>query len=268
MRTSRLALALLFTIPASSQADSLFGSDWAAGRDMPRAFGVGIDYFNMDQALELDSLSFVAPPGAPFPPTIDPSLIRADNDIENFDLKVDVWLLPFLNVFGIYGRIDGQTGVDLAGLNLGLPPGVDRFNINYDGDVFGGGIVLVYGGERWFGSVTATFTDTDLSGDFQSTVQASTIQPRIGLRTDRNIEVWLGGYIIDADESHTGTVNLDLGFGLGIIPIDFAADLSQKTRFNPSVGLHMSLDNGWEATVEVGGGDRTTALGNITYRFE
>lgn len=268
MKASRLVLVLLFAIPSGSQADSLFGKDWAAGRALPRGFGIGVDYFHLGQALELDSLSFVAPPGAPFPPGVDPALIAAETDLETFDLKVDVWLLPFLNVFGIYGRIDGQTGVDLSRLNLGLPPGVDQFNINYDGDVFGGGIVLAVGGERWFGSITATFTDTDLSGDFQSSVQAATIQPRIGLRTDQNIEVWLGGYIIDVDETHSGTINLDLGFGLGIIPIDFAADLSQKTGFNPSIGLHMGRENGWEATVEVGGGDRTTALGNITYRFE
>lgn len=270
MRTGRLALALalLFATPVTSQADSLFGKDWAAGADMPRAFGIGVDYFNMDQAYVLDRLTFVAPPGAPFPPSVDPSLVRADNDIRNVDLKVDVWLFPFLNVFGVYGQVDGKTDVDLAGLNLGLPPGADRFNINYDGNVYGGGVVLAVGGDRWFGSVTATFTDTDLSGDFQSSVSATTIQPRIGIRAVENIEVWLGGYFIDAEETHTGTIDLDLGFGLPIIPIDFATELSQESDFNASVGMHMGLDNGWEATVEVGGGDRTTALGNITYRFE
>lgn len=268
MRILQLALFVIAAIPAFSQADPLFGRDWAAGADMPKAFGIGIDYFNMDQPYKLNSLTFVAPPGAPFPPSVDPSLINADNDIENFDLKVDVWLLPFLNVFGIYGQIDGQTAVDLSGLNLGLPPGADRFNINYDGDVFGGGVVLAVGGDRWFGSVTATFTDTDLSGDFQSSVSATTIQPRIGMRANANVNVWVGGYIIDADESHSGTINIDLGFGIPVIPIDFAVDLSQETDFNPSVGVHMALDNGWEATVEVGGGNRSTALGNITYRFE
>ena len=268
MRILKPVLLVLVACPFTSQADSLFGHDWAAGAGLPRAFGIGVDYFNMDQPYQLDSLAFVAPPGAPFPPSVDPSLINADNDIEHFDIKVDVWLLPFLNVFGIYGQIDGQTAVDLSGLNLGLPPGADRFNINYDGDVFGGGVVVAIGGDRWFGSVTATFTDTDLSGDFNSSVSATTIQPRVGVRASQNVDMWVGGYIIDAEESHSGVVNIDLGFGIPVIPVDFAVDLSQESEFNPSVGMRMALDNGWEATVEVGGGDRTTALGNITWRFE
>jgi hypothetical protein len=30
----------------------------------------------------------------------------------------------------------------------------------------------------------------------------------------------------------------------------------------------MMLSEGWEATVEVGAGDRRTMLANVTYRFE
>jgi len=268
VRIRNLAFAAVALLPVCTHAESLFGRDWAAGVETPKTFGIGIDYFNMDQPYKLDSLTFVAPPGAPFPPTVDPSLINADNEIENFDLKVDVWLLPFLNVFGIYGQIDGQTAVNLSALNLGLPPGTDRFDINYDGDVYGGGILLAAGGDRWFGSVTATFTDTDLTGDFQSSVSATTIQPRVGVRAGNNVDIWVGGYIIDADESHAGVVNIDLGFGIPVIPVDFAVDLSQKNDFNPSVGVHLALANGLEAAVEVGGGDRTTALGNVTWRFE
>lgn len=266
MKNRMLPIMIALFLPAVATAEPLFGKGMAGDADMPRTFGIGIDYFHLGQPYQLDALTFSAPPGAPIPPVTDPSVIGADSDLRNVDLKVDVWLLPFLNVFGIYGRIEGDTNVDLSA--VGLPPDVAQVVIDYDGDVYGGGFTLAVGGERWFGSVTTTFTDTDLTGDFVSSVKATTIQPRIGLRTGYDIDVWLGGYIIDAEETHSGTVNLDIGFGFGIIPIDFGVDLSQKEDFNPSLGMRMSLESGWEATVEVGGGDRNTALANISYRFE
>ncbi len=266
-----MALVVLL-LPLSAQADALFGNDMAGDRNLPRTWGIGIDYFSMDQPYQIDSLSF-------FPPVLpitDPSLLDVNNEIDHIDLKIDVWVLPFLNLFGIYGQIDGDTTIDLSSLGLPLPPDVRTLRIGYDGDVYGGGAVLAFGGDKWFGSVTATFTDTSIGGDFNSSVEATTIQPRIGLRFGDHTEVWIGGYFIDAEEKHNGIFIVDLGPiiappGSGIPrPVDLAFDvvLSQAEDFNFSVGTHMMLNDAWEATIEVGGGDRRTVLANLTYRFD
>jgi hypothetical protein len=257
-----VALAL----PMSAQADALFGNDMAGDRKLPRTWGIGIDYFSMDQPYQIDSLTFT-----PVLPIGDPTLLPVNNDIEHVDLKIDVWVLPFLNLFGIYGQIDGETAVDLSGTGLPLPPNARTLIVDYDGDVYGGGAVLAFGGDKWFGSVTATFTDTSLGGDINSTVKASTIQPRVGLRFGDHTEVWIGGYYIDAEESHNGTIIVDLGplIPPGVpFPLDFDVDLSQAEDFNFSVGTHMMLSDSWETTIEVGGGDRRTVLANLTYRFD
>ncbi len=266
-----MALAAL-ALPFSAQADALFGNDMAGDRKLPRTWGIGIDYFSMDQPYQIDTLSF----SPPVLPITDPSLLGVNNEIDHVDLKIDVWVLPFLNLFGIYGQIDGDTTVDLSSLGLPLPPDVQVLTVAYDGDVYGGGAVLAFGGDKWFASVTATFTDTSLGGDFNSSVTASTIQPRIGLRFGDHTEVWIGGYYIDAEETHSGIFSLDLGPiiappGSGIPrPVDLAFDveLSQAEDFNFSVGTHMMLTDAWEATIEVGGGDRRTVLANLTYRFD
>ena len=265
---------LILVLPVSGMADPLFGKEMAGDRNLPRAFGIGIDYFNMDQPYQIDSLSFTPPPTFPLPPITNLNAIVIDSEIENVDLKLDLWVLPFLNVFGVYGRIDGQTTVDLSNTGVPLPPNFQMLNITYDGDVYGGGVVLVVGGDKWFASLTGTFTDTNLSGSFNSTVEATAIQPRIGIRASETTEVWIGGYFIDAEESHSGTINLDLGLFVppGVppgtqIPIVFAVDLSQQEDFNFSLGLHSMFSEHWEATVEVGGGDRNTVLANMTYRF-
>jgi len=267
MKFIKYVVALLLSLPVLGQADSLFGSDLAGDRKLPKIFGIGVDYFSLDQPFQIDRLS-ISTLVPILPPNLDPALIGTDSEVTHGDLKIDVWLLPFLNVFAIYGQIDGETIVDLSNIGVPLPPEVSRLAIDYDGDVYGGGLVLVVGGDRWFASVTGTFTETSLSGDFNSSVQATTIQPRVGLRFGDESEFWIGGYFIDAEESHAGTAILDLGPLIGVVPIDFDVKLSQKQDFSLSFGTHMMLSHSWEATIEVGAGDRDTAPANLTYRFE
>ncbi len=265
-----LAMAVL-ALPLSSYADALFANGLAGDRKLPRTWGIGVDYFTMRQPYQIDEL-IVSPPVLPI---TDPSILPVDNQITHTDIHIDVWVTPFLNVFGIYGRIDGETTIDLGVLGLPLPPNVNSLLVDYDGDVYGGGIVLAVGGDSWFASVTGTFTDTSLEGDFKSSVQATTIQPRLGLRFDDHTEFWVGGYFVDATEKHSGTLSIDFGPIIappgGPIPrpidLDFAVELSQEEDFNPSIGMHMMMSDAWETTVEVGGGDRRTVLVNFTYRF-
>ncbi len=49
MKTKNLLLMLILVIPASGLTDPLVGKGMAGDRNLPRAFGIGIDYFNMDQ---------------------------------------------------------------------------------------------------------------------------------------------------------------------------------------------------------------------------
>ena len=221
MKIKDLLLVLTLVLPVSGQADPLFGKEMAGDRKLPRTFGIGIDYFSMDQPYQINSLGFDVPMSVPLPPITNVSAIVVENEITSVDIKFDVWLLPFLNVFAVYGQIDGETVVDLSNVGALLPPQLQTVSIDYDGDVYGGGLVVAVGGDRWFASLTGTFTDTSLSGAFQSSVEATAIQPRLGLRAGENTEVWIGGYFFDAQESHSGTINLDLGpLGPGVpIPI-------------------------------------------------
>lgn len=271
MKNNNILVVAVLLLPLSVQADALWGNDMAGDAKLPRTWGIGIDYFSMDQPYQLDSLSF----SPPVLPITDPGALPISNDIRHTDLKFDVWLFPFMNVFGIYGRISGDTNIDLSVLGLPLPPATNSLVVDYDGDVFGGGITLAVGGEHWFASITGTVTDTDLGGDFNSTVDAVTIQPRIGARFGDHTEFWIGGYFIDAEEKHNGTIALDLGPLIPLPPplmspvdLDFAVDLSQAEDFNLSFGTHMMLNDAWETTIEVGVGDRSTVLANVTYRFE
>ena len=106
MTKLRLGVLAFLALPLASQADALFGNKMVGDRKLPRTFGIGIDYFNMRQPYALDGLTLIdtgpvdVDLGAILLP--DPSIVPIDNEIRHTDLKLDGWVLPFLNIFRIY----------------------------------------------------------------------------------------------------------------------------------------------------------------------
>ncbi|HLF29879.1 MAG TPA: hypothetical protein VI566_02490 [Xanthomonadales bacterium] len=256
----RIVVALFLVLPLGALADSgpLFMKHLLGEREFYEPWGVGVDFYTMDQPYKIKSLQFDLP-GVSIP---DPSQLVVTNDIQHFDLKLDVWLTPFLNVFGLLGHVDAETVVDLSSVPVtGLPFPLGKLPVTYDGTVYGLGFTLAYGGERWFTSLTSTWTDTSLNGDFDSSVNTFTTQPRIGLLWDK-WAFWLGGLYIDTQEDHSGVIDLPI---LGSIP--FAVELEGDSKWNTAVGAGYSFSPKAVVYLEVGFGNRDHTLFNFTYRF-
>ncbi len=178
-----LILLLAVLLPLSSQADGLpFMKDLAGDRDLPRPWGVGFDFYTMDQDYDIKSLTFDLP-GVSLG---DPSKIDVTNEVEHYDLKADAWVLPFLNVFGLVGRVSIDTLVDFSQAEIMPPIPLGILPVSFDGTVWGGGFTLAYGTERWFTSVTTAFTSTNTSGDLDSKVKFN-----FGSATCRTAQEWL-----------------------------------------------------------------------------
>jgi len=257
MKTT-LALGLMLAASTASAESSLpFGREWAGDADLPPPFGISVDLFTLQGDYDLQELQFTLP-GVSLE---DPSVIDVETEIEEEDIKFDVWLFPFLNIFGLYGHISGDTRVDLSQVPSALPIPLGTLPVKYDGQVYGGGFTLAYGGEHWFASLTGTYTDTDLKGDFDSSVESTTWQPRIGYVND-GWQYYVGGFYLDADEKHSGNFVFP---GLGTIP--FNVELTEKDSFSYTAGVHTMLGDHLEVTLELGGGNRKTTLLNIGWRF-
>jgi len=258
----RLALGLflsLFTLQVSAQA--LLLSELAGDAEVPRTFGLSVEYFGLEQDYDLDSLTI----SVPFP-LGDLSDLELNSDTDYIGVKFDFWLLPFLNVFLTGGQLDGNTFVGLSDVSLpGLPIQLNDLNIDIDGDVFGGGITLAYANDKWFGSITASYTDTNLDGDFASSIEALSIQPKIGRRFE-NFDLWVGALYLDTDESHSGVVDLGLGF-LGAPLLQFDVVLAPEEDINFGVGGIYRITDRFDAIVDLSFGDRETQYLSLTYRF-
>jgi hypothetical protein len=258
-----IALLLLTPLAAPAQESSggpLFMKDMLQGREFFETWGVGADYFTMKQDYKIQSLQFELP-GVGID---DPSLIGVTNELDHYDVKFDVWVTPFLNVFGLLGQVDAKTYVDLSKVPVsGLPVSLGTLPVAYDGTVYGAGFSLLYGTDRWFAALTNTWTDASLSGDFDSSVKTFSAQPRLGVVFNRST-VWLGAMYLDTEESHAGTIGLPIP---GIPPVPFSVELESMEAWNYTVGIGHVFSPKALFTIEVGFGDRNHTLANFTYRF-
>lgn len=256
----RLMILLTAFLPLSVIADSAlpFMKGLAGDNQLPRPWGISVDYYTMDQDYDIDNLQF-ALPGVSLG---DPSLIDVTNDVEHWDLKADAWLLPFLNVFGIIGRVESDTIVDLSKVEIvGLPFSLGKLPFSFDGDVYGLGFTLVYGTDKWFAAATTTYTDTDVTGDLNSSVTSLSVQPRVGIIV-KSLQFWVGGMYLDVDEKHSGTVELPF---IGDVP--FAVDLVTTDHWNYTVGITDNFTDRLNMSFELGFGPRNHTLLSLNYRF-
>lgn len=232
-----------------------FGKSLAGGQELPLPFGIGLTVYGQHQEYQLAKLAFDLP-GV----TIDPGAIAIDNGIQEVNVQLDAWLFPFLNLFGIAGKIDGRTNVDFSRV-AGLPVPLGRLRIDYDGEVYGLGATLAAGGANWFGSLTTIWTTENLSGDFDSDAEALVISPRVGLRDERGA-VWIVATYQDAQETHKGTIALPF---LG--PVGFDVELEEHDPWSFGVGAAAALSEHWSLHLEGGLAQRRTAEFGATYRF-
>jgi hypothetical protein len=267
MRRLLLVLILMTPLGASAESSLPFWKDRVPeGTELPRPWGIGIDFYTMDQEYDIEYLMFDLP-GVSLD---DVSSLGVTNDVQHFDIKIDAWVLPFLNVFGVIGRLESETVIDLSRAPVqGLPFPLGKLAIDNDGTVLGLGFTLAYGKDNWFTSLTATVTDTDLDGDFDSSVKSTTIQPRVGM-VRGPWQFWVGGLYLDTEETHRGTVDLPLGVENGVpvlVPLPFEVVLGGADDWNTAIGGRHVFSDRASLSFEIGMGDREHTLFNYNYRF-
>jgi hypothetical protein len=266
MRRVLFALVLMVPLGVSAESRLPFWKDKVGDVELPLPWGIGIDFYTMDQDYDIEFLDFDVP-GISLD---DPSLLDVTNEVQHVDIKLDAWILPFLNVFGILGHVESDTAIDLSRAPVqGLPFPLDTLLVSTDGTVLGLGFTLAYGNENWFTSLTTTFTDTDLGGNFDSKVKSTTVQPRLGM-TRGPWQFWVGGLYLDTEETHRGTVELPLAVVNGVptlVPVPFNVVLGGADDWNTALGVRHVFSEHASLSFEVGFGNRDHTLFNYTYRF-
>ena len=206
-----------------------------------------------------------------------------------FQIKLDAWLFPFMNIFGSVGLVktDATIPIVIPGASLSELLGIDcnggplqpdlcvrtlagEATPTLQGTTFTVGSVLATGWEKMFFAVPFSFTWTELEGK-GDTYTAMNISPRIGVTGDvRNwgaISTYIGVTYLDSTNTVNDTFYFDIGEG-NTLALDYKIDQTNKDKWNYLIGFNWNLSDRWGAQAEAGfGGSRSNLISSLTYRY-
>ena len=278
LMAAAIAVVSTTSAQAGSLSDSLpLGKSLAAGHELPLPLGISANVFFMEQDMEAQSIAVDIPPlplptgPLQLPPGLPAESAKLESRVTTTTAKIAAWLLPFLNVYGGAGYVDGETTA--SGFSVGgLPPELasllpNSFAIAYSGPTYGVGGTLAAGYNQFFASLDANYTESDLDiGD--SPIEAFVISPRVGITGDLgglNGALYVGAMYQDVDEQQNGTVKFPI-MGTSV-PVGYDVISAAKEEWNYLVGANLKASESWNYGIEVGFSDRTHVMATLNYRF-
>ena len=241
------------------------------GYVLPRPLGISLGYMHQDQPFDVGDVYVngidVKGPGVA---VVD----EVQNEESTVTLRFDAWILPFWNVYGILGRTDGRAEGPLQ-VNLepvfpilcGLPGNNCRldtqFVIDYEADITGFGTTVAGGYKDFFGMIDANRTKADL--DISTTdADATVVSARIGWNGKLGGftgVLWVGAMYQDIEQT------LDLQIDIGDDILNVSIEQATQVDYNYVIGGQWDINRSFSILAELGFGDRTSQMLNLTYRF-
>ncbi|MBL8002081.1 MAG: hypothetical protein JNL05_08985 [Flavobacteriales bacterium] len=189
----------------------------ALGFDLPYSAGIGTQYISSVAPLTIDNLMVGFNNGEMR--NLD-GLVRFDRSeatAQGLSVRPDVWLFPFLNVYGILGKNQGSTDV---GWGLWLPDssGVDQLifrsdsKVDFNATTFGLGLTPTIGVAGAWLALDMNFTWSDVP-QLEDPAFAFVFGPRLGKRIqlkdpESNLNFWVGGFRLKLSSETVGSVPL------------------------------------------------------------
>jgi hypothetical protein len=112
------------------------------GYELPLPFGISANFYSEKQDFEVQDLKIAFGDGG-FRSIGDfIQLGDIDTSQSNYNLRLDAWLLPFFNIYGLIGFTEGNMDgkVFVPGRPPFLPAVTIPLDIDYEGPTYGGGL--------------------------------------------------------------------------------------------------------------------------------
>lgn len=221
----------------------------ALGFDLPYSAGISVNYLYQNSDIVISNVKV----GFNSSELIDvDDLVRFNSttaESNGVNIRPDVWLFPFLNIYGVFAQAQSRTNVDVSIFIPRINEADELFSIQtnplFNTTTVGFGITPTAG---FFGGWIAfdmNFTWTDVDAQ-EHPVFAFVFDPRIGKtfelhKPERNISFWVGGFRLKVNRDTRGSL------GLGeIMPID---EWNEKVAVGQTkVGeAQQELDIWWES---------------------
>jgi hypothetical protein len=182
------------------------------GAQLPLPWGVMLNSFYGRQGVILDNLNVGFQSNNINVPLTDVDRIVNFNKINasalSINVRPDLWVLPFWNVYGVIGKTYTTTEVQLD-----YP--VDLYTlVNVDGYTYGFGNTLAFGFGPVFAVIDGNWTWTDLE-NLEQPVNTNVLSIRIGnfikfkkSKKDAGIALWAGAMRVRTGGTSYGTIKI------------------------------------------------------------
>ncbi len=258
------------------------------GFDLPLPWGIGLTAADVDQKMDLELLAvgFNGGTQRPIPSAI---FYNTNTHTQSVQVKLDAWLFPFLNVFGMVGQVqgdfnmdvdlDGNTILDEIGANCSgaRPPRIcgllqDKtvtlpVESEMDAITWGVGAVLAGGYKNWFFSLPMSANWTTPSGAVADGV-AYTITPRGGYLFNLGglgyIAAFGGGNWLQSEFTIDGTYSV-----ADDVNVDYVIEQESRDNWTLLLGFNWDISRHFSWSFEYNGfiGSREAYISSMVFRF-
>ncbi|MGO2334410.1 hypothetical protein [Providencia sp.] len=263
----------------------------ARGYDLPEPFGASYGYMNMRQDIVVDKIGFSSdkPLGQALLSKISVETGHTREKNESHMLKLDTWVFPFMNMYGVYGKTKGTSKTNITGIYLaGSPDPMWEnlpFVLDFEGKTYGGGVTFAGGYNQFFGTLDFNYTRTSLD-ILDGEISAFVITPRVGYefifeplisgQGNTKIQIWTGAMYQDITQRFKGDVSKlslpeELDFFMkdpsfiGNVKFDVEQHLAHK--WNNTVGARVELTRNFNVLTEIGFNNRNSFFISGEFRF-
>jgi len=223
------------------------------GIELPLPFGVSFNTVLMRRDVEVTEVA-AAVNG---PPRDLSNFIGIDTNtsVSSLALRLDTWVLPFLNLYVLGGYMQNSPNLSLTlTVPTLVPPGTRQVTVNttgeLDGAVYGGGITLVGGYKDFFLSLDTNMTYADLGGNFDEDIDVILHSLRTGWRGqvgNAMMNLYVGGMYWDSEREVSGSLPLPGGDTLNFKVLQKPVD-----PFNYNVGMNVEISRQFQLVTEYG----------------
>ncbi|MGL5280025.1 MAG: hypothetical protein ACRC8M_13325 [Cetobacterium sp.] len=239
------------------------------GYELPNPYGINVIYVDMKQDVDIKSISLTNLSIGKLNlgnlgKLVSVKAESAKTVNTNKLVKADLWVFPFLNVYGILGETKGHSTA-LVDINLGNSQILKNydFTLRYEGTTYGVGTVLAGGYKNFFSLVDFNYTNTTLN-IIEGNISAFVISPKVGYNFDfysTKNSIWIGTMYQNITQTLKGDIPISNIQG------KFEVKESTSSPWNNVIGFRSEINKSVEFTTEVGFGKRKSVTLSLGYRF-
>ena len=188
-----------------------------AGYNLPYSAGISLNYFWQVSDILIDNLSVGFNNGPMYNLDEIVRFNKAKTTASALTVRPDIWLFPFLNIYGIFGKAQASTEV---GFGIWVPDSNDTPTevtsasslVEFNTSTYGFGITPTIGVGGGFLALDMNWAWTDVP-QLAKPARSFVFGPRLGKnfklqKPEQTIAIWVGGFRVDLSSETDGSISL------------------------------------------------------------